>query len=425
MKKIVFGILFLAIFLAVGYYFLRQREQAKWFKIVEQSGVIVGDRPTVILDPGHGGRDAGAVANGLVEKDLTLELAQKAKSYLESAGYSVVLTRDSDRFVSLEDRAAMAYKYKDASFVSIHLNSFFFPTKGGAEVLFDQKDGLAKSIADNIKKDLGGLGVSRVSTSKQSMFVLTHFPGNDALVEPAYLSNKSEADLLKTDKFKTAIAQAIAGGVLAFKKPTTIIAVAPTTTPPSEKPEPKTYIPEPSTPKNISLTFNIDNQHNLNPQILDILEAQNVKVTFFVSGQWAFKNPELTKRIAASQIIGNYTWSGPRLSLMRDKEIKGQIDDTENAIKKITGVSTKPNLRLPYNEDDAKIKKVANDDGYKIEPATLNATGVWNKIFTNSAKEKVLNNAVDGSVVLFDNDNANLLDETITKLKILGFGVSS
>lgn len=424
MKKIIFVILILAVIAAIGYYFLRQRQEKQWFKIVEQSGVIIGDRPTVILDPGHGGRDAGAEAGGLKEKDLTLDLALRTKKYLENAGYNVVLTRDSDRFVRLEDRMAFAYKYQDALFVSIHLNSFFFPTRGGSEVLYDKDGNLAQKISDNLQAELKNFGIARTKTEKQGMFVLTHFPGADALVEPAYLSNKKEADLLRTEKFKTAIAEGVGAGVLAFKKPM-VIAIAPTTTPPpSNTSQPVIHNPLPVTPKNISLTFNIDNKHPLSPQILDVLESQNTKATFFISGQWASKNPELVKRIAANQIIGNYTWSGPRLALMRDKEIKGQIDDAENIIKKTAGVSTKPYLRLPYNEDSEKIKKVASENGYQIIDATINATSFWNKIFPNGAKEKVLNNATNGSVILFDNNNPSLLDETITKLNILGFKIA-
>ncbi len=78
----------------------------------------------VLLDPGHGGKDVGAVsASGVLEKDLTLDIARRLRIALVNAGFRVFLTRDNDRFVELSDRSAMIARVKADLFVSIHINS--------------------------------------------------------------------------------------------------------------------------------------------------------------------------------------------------------------------------------------------------------------------------------------------------------------
>jgi N-acetylmuramoyl-L-alanine amidase len=93
---------------------------------------MTDDRPRIVIDPGHGGIDPGAAgANGIVEKDLVLGFAQLLKKRLESSGsYKVVLTRDSDTFISLGDRVRAARAAKADLFISIHADSI----SGGQEV---------------------------------------------------------------------------------------------------------------------------------------------------------------------------------------------------------------------------------------------------------------------------------------------------
>ena len=77
-----------------------------------------------MLDPGHGGRDAGAVANGLKEKDVNLKIARRLKYYLEKDGrFKVYLTRDRDKFVPLYERTLFAIRKNADMFISIHCNA--------------------------------------------------------------------------------------------------------------------------------------------------------------------------------------------------------------------------------------------------------------------------------------------------------------
>src|SRR6266516_6382037 len=76
----------------------------------------------VVLDPGHGGRDSGAMCGGMLEKDLTLDVTRRIDRLLKSEGIATVMTRVGDSYVSLADRATFANRVSDCIFVSIHFN---------------------------------------------------------------------------------------------------------------------------------------------------------------------------------------------------------------------------------------------------------------------------------------------------------------
>src|SRR5712692_2002318 len=76
----------------------------------------------VVLDPGHGGQDSGAMCGGLLEKDLTLDVARRIDRLLDSEGIATLMTRLGDTYVSLADRAAFTNRIRNCIFVSIHFN---------------------------------------------------------------------------------------------------------------------------------------------------------------------------------------------------------------------------------------------------------------------------------------------------------------
>lgn len=109
--------------------------------------------PVIVLDPGHGGVEAGAIGpSGLKEKDLTLDLARRLKSLLERQGVTVVLTRDDDRVLPLDDRTAIANHNRAMLFISIHLNASKSKTAVGAETYF-----LSITATDAEARTLAGL----------------------------------------------------------------------------------------------------------------------------------------------------------------------------------------------------------------------------------------------------------------------------
>src|SRR6188508_3314228 len=90
--------------------------------IVSQVDAVFNPFPTVVLDPGHGGKDDGARGNWLVEKNLSLDVALRVEKILKPYNFPVVVTRRDDTFLTLEERAAIANKIDNAVFVSIHFN---------------------------------------------------------------------------------------------------------------------------------------------------------------------------------------------------------------------------------------------------------------------------------------------------------------
>ena len=109
--------------------------------------------PVVVIDPGHGGVETGAIGrSGLQEKDITLDLARRLKTLIERQGATVVLTRDEDRVLPLDDRTAIANHNRAILFISIHLNASKRKDAVGAETYF-----LATSATDAEARTLAGL----------------------------------------------------------------------------------------------------------------------------------------------------------------------------------------------------------------------------------------------------------------------------
>ncbi len=90
----------------------------------------------VVLDPGHGGQDSGAMCNGVLEKDLTLDVVRRIDRLLEAEGIATLMTRLGDTYVSLEDRAAFANRVSNCIFVSVHFNEDNQPVSSGVETYY-------------------------------------------------------------------------------------------------------------------------------------------------------------------------------------------------------------------------------------------------------------------------------------------------
>ncbi|RXJ02936.1 hypothetical protein DS745_04950 [Anaerobacillus alkaliphilus] len=174
---------------------------------------------TLVVDPGHGGRDSGASGNGLVEKVLVLEVSLLLRNKLQAAGANVIMTRSTDVFLELADRAKIANDAKADAFISIHANSFTNGSVHGTETYwFDKFSGdESKELAETIQKHL----ISKLRTvdrkaKKGNFHVIRETQMPSVLVELGFLSNKAEADYMKTAAFKEAAAEAILLGVLEF-----------------------------------------------------------------------------------------------------------------------------------------------------------------------------------------------------------------
>lgn len=174
---------------------------------------------TIVIDPGHGGKDGGASGNGLVEKQLVLEVGLLFRDKLRETGANVVMTRSTDIFLELGERVEVAKAAKADAFISIHANSFTDSRVHGTETYWNDKfaSDESKELAETIQKHL----ISKLKTNdrkakKGNFHVVRENEMPSVLVELGFLSNKAEADYMKTAAFKEAAAEAMVLGVIEF-----------------------------------------------------------------------------------------------------------------------------------------------------------------------------------------------------------------
>lgn len=222
-----------------------------------------GARRVVMLDPGHGGIDTGAIGhNGSKEKHVVLAIAKNVRAILRSKGIDARLTRTGDTFIPLYDRVEIAHQHGADLFMSIHADGFTNPDAAGASVFALSNRGASSAMAkylsdrENAADDLAGkkardkdhylqqvlfdlvqtdtiknsltLGshilkqikpVHRLHSkhTEQAAFVVLKSPSvPSVLVETSFITNPAEEQLLGTKAFRQKIATAIASGVLSY-----------------------------------------------------------------------------------------------------------------------------------------------------------------------------------------------------------------
>jgi N-acetylmuramoyl-L-alanine amidase len=168
---------------------------------------------TVVIDAGHGGRDRGGIpGQSVAEKEMTLDVAQRLKKALAAAGYRVVMTRDSDVFVPLATRVAIANSYSNAIFVSIHFNSAKRTGAGGIETYFYNRESLPLASAIHYFV-AGGAPSSNRNVRRRGYYVLRKTTVPAVLVECGFLTNPTEAAYAQTASYRQKLAEEIAGGI--------------------------------------------------------------------------------------------------------------------------------------------------------------------------------------------------------------------
>ncbi len=172
----------------------------------------------IMIDPGHGGRDPGAVSVlGFYEKDINLKVAKRLASTLSRMGYRTILTRDNDVFVELEDRCALANRYNPDLFVSLHADSCASSSVTGyTAYVAPSASWRARQAAESFVGTLTQTGIDNrgVKTAKFRVLMDTTCPA--VLIEMGYLSNQWEAKRLRNVNIQQRMAKAIANGVQEF-----------------------------------------------------------------------------------------------------------------------------------------------------------------------------------------------------------------
>src|SRR5438034_6084158 len=167
----------------------------------------------VVIDAGHGGFDRGGIPGQKIpEKEMTLDVAQRLKTLLAASGYRVIMTRDSDVFVPLPTRVAIANSYGNAIFVSIHFNSAKRTGAGGIETYFYSRESLPLASAIHYFV-AGGAPSSNRNVRRRGYYVLRKTSVPAVLVECGFLTNPTEAAYAQTASYRQKLAEEIAAGV--------------------------------------------------------------------------------------------------------------------------------------------------------------------------------------------------------------------
>ncbi len=223
------GVLVMVTALVPGYGKIAERVQS----------VMASD--VLLLDPGHGGIDGGAVSSrGVSEKAINLQIAQEVKELAEAAGWRVVMTREGDEGLyqegsgtirsqktqDLKARRELIQKTEPELAISIHLNSFkedasvkgmqvFYPGTGGEQPVLDKSKHLAEvlqsSVADSVQAER-----DRTPLAKTDVYLFKQVTVPIALIECGFLSNPQEAELLQNSQYQRKLAEGIFDAVTEF-----------------------------------------------------------------------------------------------------------------------------------------------------------------------------------------------------------------
>jgi N-acetylmuramoyl-L-alanine amidase len=195
----------------------------------------------VVLDPGHGGQDSGAMCGSVMEKDLTLDVARRVDRLLDSEGIATLMTRLGDSYASLVDRAAFGNRVKDSIFISIHFNEDNKPVANGVETYYaahqitsvstlaswlpffsrppsnspkPESQSLASFIQQALVARTGSL--DRGTQAKQ-FFVIANVTSPAVLIEGGFITNQDELSKLASEDYRDQLAAAVADGILRYR----------------------------------------------------------------------------------------------------------------------------------------------------------------------------------------------------------------
>jgi len=194
----------------------------------------------VVLDPGHGGQDSGAMCNGVLEKDLTLDVVRRIDRLLEAEGIATLMTRLGDTYVSLEDRAAFANRVSNCIFVSVHFNEDNQPVSSGVETYYaahqitagsfvaswlpflwrplsDSPNFESQSLARFIQEALvARTGALDRGTRAKQFFVIANVTSPAVLIEGGFLTNKEDISKVASEDYREQLAAAVTDGILGY-----------------------------------------------------------------------------------------------------------------------------------------------------------------------------------------------------------------
>ncbi|HEV3410069.1 MAG TPA: N-acetylmuramoyl-L-alanine amidase [Chthoniobacterales bacterium] len=194
----------------------------------------------VVIDAGHGGQDSGAIRNGVAEKDLTLDVAQRVERLAQAQGFATVMTRRGDETVSLAGRAAAANRQRDCVFVSIHFDEGARTEASGVGTFYAARQAVKTSLpawlpflrpastAGNFESQslagfmqdalVEGTQAFNRGTRAEQFYVVANVRHPAVLVEGGFLSNPEDVMKLTSEVYREQLAAAITDGLVRYRE---------------------------------------------------------------------------------------------------------------------------------------------------------------------------------------------------------------
>lgn len=176
----------------------------------------------IVLDPGHGGKDSGAVNGSLYEKTIVLDVTKRVEAYLRSKyDYNVRLTRSTDVYLTLDQRVAAAKSLRGDLFVSMHVNAAGSSSAKGVETFFSSQSAhsaRSRVLASNIQSNLAGKmsGMSNRGVKTANYYVITYNTMPSALVELGFISSPTDLTYLRSNTSRQQMAEGVAEGIAKY-----------------------------------------------------------------------------------------------------------------------------------------------------------------------------------------------------------------
>lgn len=211
----------------------------------------------IMIDPGHGGRDPGACANGLKEKDLNLKLALMVRERLKKYKCTTNMTRTTDVYLSLPGRTVAANKWGAAYFISLHVNATAGSNGGYEDYIYiglsdtGTTAKIRNAIHAKVAKVWTDAGRPNRGRKKANLHVLRETSMPAMLMENGFIDNAADARLLKDANFIARLAEAITAG-LAAGLGLQLREVTPSPAPPPKPPQPKPPTVKPTAKYNVA-----------------------------------------------------------------------------------------------------------------------------------------------------------------------------
>lgn len=211
-----------SMFTSMGYKGLRDARDANADQLSNYDNVII------VIDAGHGGEDPGATANGLIEKELNLDISKRLNNMLLTFGYDTLLTRQDDillynpgeegrkKYHDLRNREEIAENCGNALFVSIHINKFPLEACKGLQTFYSDNNAESIKIAQSVQnsaKLLQEYNNREVKCGNDSIYLMENLDIPAVLIECGFISNPEEAEFLSDSDYREALAFSIYCGI--------------------------------------------------------------------------------------------------------------------------------------------------------------------------------------------------------------------